>query len=216
MANFAKMEILERKNELGLILDLISSCLDLDAKKRPTINGLLNSPLFQLDSYEMTNAVRFSQNVILYRSPVSTVSMRITGPLRKVCYKAIKDPMGLFLIEEDILKLFAYTEDCIAHVSSLPIDQINDVLTENEKRKSLLNNNSTLNKKKDTSQLRVSPNSPLCAQIIEDKVFDMLIFICLRYTKYFNEYKQKRVKELEHLNSVHVRATQAARENANY
>ena len=44
--NFAKAGILERKNELGLILDLIASCLDMDPKKRPTIQGLLNSPLF--------------------------------------------------------------------------------------------------------------------------------------------------------------------------
>jgi hypothetical protein len=43
---FARGEILERKNELGLILDLVASCLDMDPKKRPTINGLLNSPLF--------------------------------------------------------------------------------------------------------------------------------------------------------------------------
>jgi hypothetical protein len=33
----AKAVVLERKNELGLILDLISSCLDVDPKKRPTI-----------------------------------------------------------------------------------------------------------------------------------------------------------------------------------
>ena len=58
--SFAKSSILERKNELGLILDLVSSCLDVDPKKRPTIQGLLNSPIFQLDNNEMTNAVRFS------------------------------------------------------------------------------------------------------------------------------------------------------------
>jgi hypothetical protein len=33
----AKVEVLERKNELGLILDLIAACLDVDPKKRPTI-----------------------------------------------------------------------------------------------------------------------------------------------------------------------------------
>lgn len=65
----AKVEVLERKNELGLILDLIASCLDVDPKKRPTIQGLLTSPMFFLDPHEKTNAVRFSQNVILYRSP---------------------------------------------------------------------------------------------------------------------------------------------------
>lgn len=46
----AKSQVLERKNELGLILDLISGCLDVDPKKRPTIQGLLHSPIFQLDT----------------------------------------------------------------------------------------------------------------------------------------------------------------------
>jgi hypothetical protein len=36
----ASAEILSRKNELGLILDLVSSCLDADPKRRPTIEGL--------------------------------------------------------------------------------------------------------------------------------------------------------------------------------
>mmetsp|Transcript_34190 Transcript_34190/g.25256 ORF Transcript_34190/g.25256 Transcript_34190/m.25256 type:complete len:255 (-) Transcript_34190:1608-2372(-) len=103
---FAKAEVLSRKNELGLILDIVASCLDLDPKKRPTVNGLLNSPLFALDDYEMTNAVRFSQNVILYRSPSSSVSLKITTPLRNMCAIAIKRPEQLFDIEEDILKMF--------------------------------------------------------------------------------------------------------------
>jgi hypothetical protein len=42
----AKQKVLERKNELGLILDLISACVDIDPKKRPTIQGLLHSPIF--------------------------------------------------------------------------------------------------------------------------------------------------------------------------
>ena len=41
-------------------MDLIASCIDMDPKKRPTIKGLLTSPIFSLDNYEMTNAVRFS------------------------------------------------------------------------------------------------------------------------------------------------------------
>ena len=90
MQTLAKGTVLARKNELGLILDLISSCLDMDPKRRPTVPGLLNSPLFQLDTFEMTKAVRFSQNVILYRSPQSTVTMRITVPLRGICAHAIK------------------------------------------------------------------------------------------------------------------------------
>ena len=94
----------------------------MDSKKRPTISGLLNSPLFSLDKYELTNAIRFTQNVILYRSPQSSVSLRVTQPLRQMCAIAIKTPANLFNIEGDILKLFLWTEECLGHITSLPID----------------------------------------------------------------------------------------------
>jgi len=44
--------------------------------------------------------------------------------------------------------------------------------------------------------MRVSPNSPLAAQIIDDKVLDMLIFLTFRYTKAFNESKNNRISEI--------------------
>jgi hypothetical protein len=49
----------------------------------------------------------------------------------------MKFPDRIIDIEEDILKLFAGTEECVAHISSLPLDEINDVLTEEEKRRAL-------------------------------------------------------------------------------
>lgn len=103
LEGFANAEILARKNELGLILDIISSCIDVDPKNRPTIQGLLASPLFQLDKYELTNAERFSQNAILYRSPQAAVSLRITEPLRIISGIAIDSPKNLLNIETDIL-----------------------------------------------------------------------------------------------------------------
>lgn len=121
----AKSQVLERKNELGLILDLISACLDVDPKKRPTIQGLLHSPIFQLDAQEKTNAVRFSQNVILYRSPQSSVCIAITHPLRAICAEALKSPMGVYDHTDTILKLFIRVEDAIAFNTSLPIDELN-------------------------------------------------------------------------------------------
>lgn len=183
---------------MGLVLDLIATCLDVDHKKRPTVAGLLNSPIFKLDTYEMTNAVRFSQNVILYRSPQSSVSMRITEPLRRICADAISSPLSLFEREESILQLFAYTEDSITHITSMPVEEINAVLTESEKRKGLVGNAlSTTFKTKDWSQLRVSPNSPLATTVIDDRVIDMLLFLTFRYMKYFNTWKAKRVAELQ-------------------
>ena len=51
----ASTEILGRKNELGLILDTVASCLEMDPKKRPTIRGLFSSPLFDVDVAEQTH-----------------------------------------------------------------------------------------------------------------------------------------------------------------
>jgi hypothetical protein len=45
--------------------------------------------------------------------------------------------------------------------------------------------------------MRVSPNSPLASQVIEDKIIDMLIFITLRYMKNFKQWKNKKLKEIE-------------------
>jgi hypothetical protein len=42
----------------------------------------------------------------------------------------------------------------------------------------------------------VSPNSPLAAQIIEDKVIDMLIFLTFRYTKVFSEWRSKKLSDI--------------------
>jgi hypothetical protein len=66
------------------------------------------------------------------------VSLKITEPLRQICSIAIKNPTQLFNIENDIMKMFIWTEECVAHLTSLPLDQINEVLTEEEKRKSLM------------------------------------------------------------------------------
>jgi hypothetical protein len=43
----------------------------------------------------------------------------------------------------------------------------------------------------------VSPNSPLAAFIVEEKVIDMLIFITFRYMKNFKKWKEIRLKELK-------------------
>ena len=50
---------------------------------------------------------------------------------------------------------------------------------------------------RDSSTLRVSPNSPVAAQVVEDKVIDMLLFVTFRFMKHFEVYKQKRLAEIE-------------------
>ena len=90
------------------------------------------------------------------------------------------------------MKLFVATEECIAHLSSLPLDEINEVLTEKEKRRIMLDpSRAQFLKGKDYSRLRVSPNSPLAEQIIKDHVIDMLLFLTFRFSKAFHSWKNK-------------------------
>lgn len=143
--------------------------------------------------------------MIIYRSPQSTITLGITMPLRGMCGLAFKNPERLIDIEEDMLRLFMQTEDCIAHISSLPLDDINEVLTAKERRKIFMDpQRGDLLKGKDYSKLRVSPNSPLAAQIIEDKVIDMLIFLTFRYTKAFATWKSKNPPDTIESYALHV------------
>jgi serine/threonine protein kinase len=56
LKKLADESIFANKNEIGLIIDLICSCLNPDPSKRPSIRGLLHSPLFIMDKYEGMNA----------------------------------------------------------------------------------------------------------------------------------------------------------------
>lgn len=77
----------------------------------------------------------------------------------------------------------------------MPIDELNQVMTEHEKRKGITQH--MANKGVDASKLRVSPNSPLAAQVVEDKVIDMLLFLCFRYMKNFKTWKKKEIESLD-------------------
>lgn len=75
--------------------------------------------------------------MILYRSPKSSVCNAITQPLRAICAEALKSPMGVFDHTDTILKLFVRVEDAVAFNTSLLIDELNEVMTETEKRKGI-------------------------------------------------------------------------------
>lgn len=73
--------------------------------------------------------------------------------------------------------MFDYAIDAMQHITSLPLEELNDVLTITEK--------DMLKRKRDNQQkyMKVSPNAPLAKQLVEDKVVDMLIFLTLRHYK---------------------------------
>lgn len=73
----------------------------------------------------------------------------------------MKGPMNVYDHTQNILQLFARVEDVIAYNTALPIDELNQVMTEAEKRKGITGHMAS--RGGDASKLRVSPNSPLAA-----------------------------------------------------
>lgn len=121
--------------------------------------------------------------------------MSITYPLRQICAESLKAPMSIFDHVEAIQKLFLMVEDKIQFITTFPIDEINEVLTDEERRKgtSILK----AAQRKDQSSLRVCPNSSLAAQVVDDKVIDMLLFLTFRHMKHFASWKAKAIAEIE-------------------
>ncbi len=78
--------------ELGQILDLISSCLSFEPSARPTIKQLYHSPLFQMDNIETINAKHFSQCILFYKAPSKAVRDRLFDPLRHMSAICLENP----------------------------------------------------------------------------------------------------------------------------
>ncbi len=71
-------------NGLGIVLDMIASCLELQDYKRPDIEKLIQSDLFKFDNYEMVLVNKFAYNTLRYLSPDAIILKRILIPLREV------------------------------------------------------------------------------------------------------------------------------------
>ena len=74
----------EDLNGLGVIIDLIASCLSIDPLNRPSITDLLSSQLFKFDNYELILINKFSYNTLRYYSPEFIIMKQILNPIREV------------------------------------------------------------------------------------------------------------------------------------
>lgn len=71
-------------NGLGMIYDLISSCLNTNDELRPDILQLIKTDLFKFDNYEMILVNKFAYNTLRYLSPDGIIIKKILIPLREV------------------------------------------------------------------------------------------------------------------------------------
>jgi len=166
-----------KKTVLGMLFDVISCCLDENPENRPTIRDLSKSKVFQMDAYERTSANKFAKSVFLYKSPSLCVTIRNKIPLRELCLSAIKYPDKLLTdLENPILEIVDRVLENIHTITTPYTEAIRNVLID--------------------SRSGASPHAPIAKQIVDDKIIDMLIFLCHRYTRNWLIQNRSQYKEL--------------------
>ena len=154
----------EKKTVLGLMFDVVLCCLDVRPQNRPDLRRLLESKVFTLDHYERASAAKFARSVPLYKSPSLCISEQCKLPLRNMCVEALKHPEKLLLdLEGPIISLVETVAQHIHTITTPHTDSIQQVLLGQGQG--------------------ASPHAPLARQLVRDKVVDMLIFLCHRYTR---------------------------------
>jgi serine/threonine protein kinase len=71
-------------NGLGLVLDMIASCLSVNPNERLDLVDLFYSDLFKFDNYETLLVNKFASNTLQFYSPDITVVQQMLLPLRNV------------------------------------------------------------------------------------------------------------------------------------
>lgn len=166
------------KSDIGLVLDLISLCLQLDPSKRPTIRGLLASPLFQLDDFQQRHAEHFSKRLFEYKSPAITITQAVTQPLLKLTEEVLTVSNS-----EEVVRLIQHLQANVcssasAQFASSGLSQL-AVITKAD-REAVLTLSSTMDRERQIVEALKSPIAPLVRRMIEDGILDMLVFLALK------------------------------------
>ena len=78
-------------NGIGIIFDMINSCLSIDPRKRPYLSSLMQCDLFSLEPQELVLCNKFLINVLNYYSPDNVIYEKILIPLRGICLEIIRN-----------------------------------------------------------------------------------------------------------------------------
>ncbi len=188
-------------NRIGCYLDIIAACLDFSPAKRPTIQGLIHSPIFQLDKYEDMISRQFSEVMIFYKSPSLTIRDKVLTPLRKICAQVITQPKSVINLENDILT--------IMDIINWSLIERKPKVIEDLKKSSTVRFATDTSSKFDTSSFRKefgdaavdeqnkSNNQLLVKFVFQNYILDHLVFLALRHHTQSRKYLMKRNTKVE-------------------
>ncbi len=180
-------------NGLGIILDMINSCLSINPLKRPDLNALYKCDLFTFNQYELILCNKFMNSVLNYYSPDLIIKKNMLYPLRKICAEIMKveksNPLEINNYEN-----FIFTTIC----------ELNKFLFNNRYSKNVSkpnNNNKKISEeeKKDNNFVKNPEyyfnNSMLVKCVIENKILEILIYLVLKHFYANLQVFKKKFKE---------------------
>ena len=190
-------------NGIGIILDMINSCLSINPKKRPPLSSLIQCDLFNFEPQELILCNKFLINVLNYYSPDNVIKERMLIPLRSICCEIMRNEQSnpneinnyenfIFnVIRELNTYLFSKTFSAKARHS----DSNSSYDIEDE----------SFYQQKDDIYVKTPQyyfkNSIIVKYIIETKIVDLIIFLVLRHFEinlinFKKQFKRELKKEM--------------------
>ena len=180
-------------NGIGIIFDMVNSCLSIDPRNRPLLSSLIKCDLFNFEPQELVLCNKFLINVLNYYSPDNVIYNKILIPLRQICLEIIRN-------ENSNPNEINNYQNFIFNV----IRELNIYLfskTFSSKARNFGNNSNNNSNIKDDIYVKTPQcyykNSIIVKYIVEMKIVDLLIFLVLRhFDTNLITFKKKFKKEL--------------------
>jgi hypothetical protein len=180
-------------NGIGIIFDMINSCLSIEPRKRPLLSSLIQCDLFSFEPQELVLCNKFLINVLNYYSPDNVIYNKILIPLRGICLEVIKNE------NSNPSDINNYQNFIFNVIRELNIYLFSKTFSAKARR-------TENNLDKDNTQDDIYIKTPQCyfknsiivKYIIEMKIVDLLIFLVLRhFDTNLATFKRKFNKELK-------------------
>ena len=199
-------------NGIGIILDMINSCLSIDPKKRPLLSSLIQCDLFNFEPQELILCNKFLINVLNYYSPDNIINEKMLIPLRGICCEIIRNEQSN---PNEINDYQNFIFNVIRELNTYLFSRTFSAKARHSESNSNDNDTKSSEKVKDDIYIKTPQsyykNSIIAKYIVETKVVDILIFLVLRHfdinllnfkKKFKKELKQEMDENLNNLGKI--------------
>ena len=212
-------------NGIGIILDMINSCLSIEPKKRPLLSSLIQCDLFNFEPQELILCNKFLINVLNYYSPDNVIKEKMLIPLRGICCEIIRNEQSN---PNDINNYQNFIFNVIRELNTYLFSRTFSAKAKHSDSDINLETEDDLFSKKEDIYIKTPQyyfkNSIIVKYIVETKIVDLLIFLVLRHfdinlinfkRKFNKELKQEMNSNINNLGKIRT-SSLATEKKSNY